>query len=112
LEEQFVTKKKFTLPIGIWYSKFYEGEYGLEGIRIWTGGNYDNYPSTGKATIMILDGKGRLRRYMLGGGEEAEIEMERTVQFLQKEAAQQMSSYGSPSNAPSSAAALAVARNQ
>jgi hypothetical protein len=116
LGEQFITRKKFTLPIGIWYSKFEEGEYGYDGVKAWTGGNYDNYPATGKATFMIIDGKGRVRRYMLGGGEEAEIEMERTVQFLQKEAAaKQVSLSGSPSNAPSGApssvAASTVAHN-
>jgi hypothetical protein len=86
LGEQFVTKKKFTLPIGIWYSKFHEGEYGYEGVKSWSGKNYENYGMLGKAMMIIFDGKGRVRRIVVSGGEEGETEMERTVQFLQKEA--------------------------
>jgi hypothetical protein len=86
LGEKFVTANKFTLPIGIWYSKQFDDDVGTRHIKTWTGGNYENYPAFGKSTFFIFDGKGRIRRITPGGGRDGEILMERTVQFLQKEA--------------------------
>jgi hypothetical protein len=98
LGEKFVTANKFTLPIGIWYSKQFDDDVVTRHIKAWTGGNYDNYPCEGKSSLWIFDGKGRIRRIVTVGGRDGEILMERTVQFLQKEAA-------------AVAAAVAVTRN-
>jgi hypothetical protein len=85
--EKFVTANKYTLPIGIWYSKREANEVGGSNIREFTGGNFDNYPTASKSMFFIFDGKGRIRRITPDGSLDGEIQMERTVQFLQKEAA-------------------------
>jgi hypothetical protein len=82
LKEAFVHRLRATVPIALWKSKKVcnpDGGIAPEG----PGPNFANYPMLAKPTTWIVDGRGIIRRVILGFDRDKEAQIAKTVTFLQ-----------------------------
>jgi hypothetical protein len=88
LTERFLTRMKIDFPIGIEYVPMVPNEDGGMSARD-RGQNVAHYSVTGLTLTIALDGRGIVRRIFIQHGREGEVQLIRTVQFLEREAASQ-----------------------
>jgi hypothetical protein len=85
LAEYFLQNQKLTCPVAIWKaSKSLNEDNGMTPTS--AGPVFGSYPQIGKPTIYVIDGKGVIRRVMMGLTREQEVQLALTIKFLQKEA--------------------------
>jgi hypothetical protein len=84
LIDYFLTQAKMTYPIGIWAGRKHPTED--DGLVPEESLNIKNYPIMGKPILVIVDGKGMIRRVFTGYEMETETLIARTVEFLLREA--------------------------
>jgi len=91
LTDFFLKTARATIPIGIWKGKKVLNEDG--GMTPEDGNpNLERYPLASKPMIWILDGRGRIRRVLLGYSRDLDPQIMRTVEFLIRESASEHTS--------------------
>jgi hypothetical protein len=86
LSDYFTNVAKVQFPIGVWKRpKSLNGDDGISPEEGYLGGMFANYPLIDKPTMYILDGRGIIRRMVIGGGREEERHLGASIEFLLKE---------------------------
>jgi hypothetical protein len=84
LKEYFLNNQKVTFPIAVWKAEKVLNEDGGMTAQYY-GPAFQDYPPLHKPTIWIVDGRGIIRRVILGFSRENEMQIAKTIQFLRKE---------------------------